>query len=246
MVNLKKYAITIMIPLSLLAGACMPYGTAFADTTLTRITATAPAATAYTVSGVVTDNSGNPISGAILAINGENSTTTASDGSYSLSLPDGTYTLTVSAANYQTATYSLDVADSNLTGQNIALTPGTSNMTWNNPDTWNQMLTTGCLNGKHVTRAMFMAMLVNRLNLSREANINFIDVPGNAWYAHSLRLAVGAGLMHGVGANRFAPNQIITVKQMQAMVNAAKKFNSLFNQSGYSRVYSGYMNHFNR
>lgn len=240
MVNLKKCVITLVLPLSLLAGACLPGGSAFAATTLTPIVTSTPAAN-YTVSGVVTDNSGNPISGAVLAVNGENYATTASDGSYSLSLPDGSYTLAVSASGYQTATFNLNVADTNLTGQNITLTPGTSNNVLDNSDTWNQVLTTGRLNGKPVTRAMFMAMLVNRLHLKKEANINFIDVPGNAWYVHSLKLAVGAGLMHGVGANKFAPNQIITLKQMQALVNSAKKIDPQFNGGSYARLFNGPM-----
>lgn len=216
-----------------------------ADSSLTgqNITLNAvSSAAAYTVSGVVADNNGNPVSGAILAINGQNYTTTGADGSYSLSLPDGTYTLTVSADNYQTATLTLNVADSNATSQNITLTTGASNINWNNQDNWNQMLNSGCLNGKPVTRAMFMAMLVNKLNLNKEANLTFVDVPSNAWYAKSLSLAVGAGLVHGVSANNFAPNQVISVKQMQAMIGNANRLYPQFNQKSYTRVNNGMMN----
>ena len=63
--------------------------------------------------GVVTDrNDGLPIGGASIGVSpGGRSTSTDSDGSYSLRLRPGSYNLTIVAANYVTETSHLDLAD---------------------------------------------------------------------------------------------------------------------------------------
>ncbi|MEO6070489.1 MAG: TonB-dependent receptor [Chitinophagaceae bacterium] len=70
----------------------------------------------YTLNGYVKDSaSGETIIGATLSVSGQNKTTSSNQyGFYSLTLPQGNYTLTVSHVSYQTQIYTLNL-DSNLT-----------------------------------------------------------------------------------------------------------------------------------
>lgn len=85
----------------------------------------APAGTEGTIAGVVTAN-GVPLAGAtITAAPGENSiATSGADGSYAMIVPNGTYTLTVAASGYATATVSGVVVASATTEANATLTTG--------------------------------------------------------------------------------------------------------------------------
>jgi hypothetical protein len=75
-----------------------------------------------TVSGKVTDaSSGSPLGGAKVSV-GSTSETTAADGSYSISVPPGTYTVTVSDYGYATSSVSsVAVADKQTVTENFAL-----------------------------------------------------------------------------------------------------------------------------
>lgn len=55
-----------------------------------------------TVNGLVTDLAGAPLSGATVSVQGVATTTSLSTGNYSLSLPSGTHTLTVTRSGYVT------------------------------------------------------------------------------------------------------------------------------------------------
>ena len=73
---------------------------------------------AYTLSGTVTDEDNNPVANASVAVSGDtysDETTTDDQGVYSLELPNGSYTLTVSKEGYETAEKSVEVFDSNVT-----------------------------------------------------------------------------------------------------------------------------------
>jgi formylglycine-generating enzyme required for sulfatase activity/transcriptional regulator CtsR len=84
-----------------------------------------PSASNGTISGWVRINGGtnSPIVGATVST-GTYSTTTDSNGNFTLSLPAGTYNLVVSAANYQTSsTNPGTVTAGNMTPVNVALNP---------------------------------------------------------------------------------------------------------------------------
>ncbi|MCI4351821.1 MAG: carboxypeptidase regulatory-like domain-containing protein [Thermoplasmata archaeon] len=84
----------------------------------------------YVLSGTVTNSSsGAPVSGAHVAVSGGPSATTGTGGGYSLSLANGTFSLSVSAAGYQTASAAVKVAGAAVT-HNFALLPsGPANYT---------------------------------------------------------------------------------------------------------------------
>ena len=80
--------------------------------------------TAYTLSGTVTDEDNNPVAGASVAVSGDtysDETITDDQGVYSLELPNGSYTLTVSKEGYDEVTDTVvEVSGSNI-NNNITL-----------------------------------------------------------------------------------------------------------------------------
>ena len=69
-----------------------------------------PGVSTGTVSGVVTSDGTNPLSGVVVASNlSANTATTDSAGNYTLSLPTGTHTLTFTAKNYTSGTATANV-----------------------------------------------------------------------------------------------------------------------------------------
>ena len=73
---------------------------------------------AYTLSGTVTDEDNNPVANASVAVSSDkhnDEAITNGQGVYSLELPNGSYTLTVSKEGYETAEESVEVSDSNVT-----------------------------------------------------------------------------------------------------------------------------------
>lgn len=72
------------------------------------------------VSGTVTDSDGDPISGATVET-GSKSTTTASDGSYTLHLIDGTHTITASQAGYVSKSQTVTVSGAPVSGVDYTL-----------------------------------------------------------------------------------------------------------------------------
>ncbi|SPF49314.1 hypothetical protein SBF1_4480003 [Candidatus Desulfosporosinus infrequens] len=87
------------------------------------LTSTAPAT--YAVSGVISNASG-ALAGATVAT-GSNIATTGLDGTYTLNLPTGDYTLNVSEIGYQSGTISITVKGAELSNQNLTLSPAASN-----------------------------------------------------------------------------------------------------------------------
>lgn len=73
------------------------------------------------VSGTVTDSSGNPISGVNVSTGAGASTTTSSDGSWSLDLADGDYTITASKSGYKNQSQNVSVSGSAVTGVDFSM-----------------------------------------------------------------------------------------------------------------------------
>lgn len=70
-----------------------------------------------------------------------------------------------------------------------------------------------------VTRAM-LATILYRLadSPSMTANVPFTDVPAGQWYSTPVTWAVGAGVVNGVGENKFAPAAPVTREQLAVML----------------------------
>ena len=79
--------------------------------------------TAYTLSGTVSDENGDPVADAAVTVSGDYSgeTTTDGQGVYSLELPAGSYTLTVSKEGYDDATATVEVSGSDISNKDITL-----------------------------------------------------------------------------------------------------------------------------
>lgn len=76
-----------------------------------------------------------------------------------------------------------------------------------------------------VTRAEFAALLVRLLDLERPASAaGFVDVQPTDWFSGEVAAAVKAGLVQGVGNNRFAPHEYITREQMAVMLSRAMQY----------------------
>lgn len=73
-----------------------------------------------------------------------------------------------------------------------------------------------------ITRAEFTALLVRALGLpmkpNASANMRFIDVAADAWYASAVEAAVKARVVEGMTPQRFAPDERITREQMAVMI----------------------------
>ncbi|MFF2092291.1 S-layer homology domain-containing protein, partial [Paenibacillus sp. NPDC058174] len=78
-----------------------------------------------------------------------------------------------------------------------------------------------------ITRAEFTALLIRGLGLSvneSEGIARFADVPASAWYASAVYTAVANGLVSGIDAGHFAPNDPITREQMAMLIDRALTF----------------------
>lgn len=72
---------------------------------------------------------------------------------------------------------------------------------------------------QQVTRAEFVALLVRSLDLaSEQTEFSFSDVPQDKWYAESVRIASSLGIVKGVSATEFKPEQRIDRGEIAAMV----------------------------
>ncbi|PCR90931.1 carboxypeptidase regulatory-like domain-containing protein [Natrinema ejinorense] len=92
--------------------------TATVDLTLEEDGGSEP--TVGTVNGTITDADGEPIANATVAV-GDEQTTTADDGSYTLEIESGEYTLTVSAEGYEDATANVTVEANSTATVDISL-----------------------------------------------------------------------------------------------------------------------------
>src|SRR5215212_812622 len=64
-------------------------------------------ALAATIRGTVTDSAGQPLAGAVVAVEGQRSAVTGADGAFAIEVPDGRYTLRVSHAGFRGETRSV-------------------------------------------------------------------------------------------------------------------------------------------
>lgn len=76
---------------------------------------------------------------------------------------------------------------------------------------------------RKITRAEFAALLVRVLGVSYTPQLRsrFVDVPVAQWYYEPVNAASQAGLVSGVDAQHFAPQQEITREQMAVMISRA-------------------------
>ncbi|MHA6483249.1 GH39 family glycosyl hydrolase [Paenibacillus sp. strain BS8-2] len=78
---------------------------------------------------------------------------------------------------------------------------------------------------EQLTRAQFAQMLVQALGITLHTPTHsFADVPTGSWYEYSVRTAAEAGIVTGVGNNRFDPNARITREQMAVMLMRAYRY----------------------
>ncbi|WP_051688128.1 S-layer homology domain-containing protein [Desulfofalx alkaliphila] len=81
--------------------------------------------------------------------------------------------------------------------------------------------------GKPVTRAEFVAMLVNAMGLSNDGESNFTDVKPGQWYTGAVNTAVAAGLVSGYEDGTFRPHNQISREQIAAMLVRALELKPL-------------------
>lgn len=76
---------------------------------------------------------------------------------------------------------------------------------------------------QHMTRAQFAKIIADILDLSETSNLPFSDVKEAHWYYDSINKVYTAGIVNGMDAQSFAPNEIITREQMAVMLVKALK-----------------------
>ncbi|GIO34270.1 MULTISPECIES: S8 family serine peptidase [Paenibacillus] len=75
----------------------------------------------------------------------------------------------------------------------------------------------------NLTRAEFTALLVRSLGLRSNAASGFSDVLTSDWYASDVAAAYQAGLIQGIGNNKFAPGANVTRQEMAVILDRALK-----------------------
>ncbi|MBQ7037111.1 MAG: S-layer homology domain-containing protein [Clostridia bacterium] len=76
---------------------------------------------------------------------------------------------------------------------------------------------------RNITRGDYAMFLVRTLGLTDGAGENFVDVDPNAEYAKELAIGKAAGIINGVGDNKFNPTAQITRQDMMTMTSRALK-----------------------
>lgn len=71
---------------------------------------------------------------------------------------------------------------------------------------------------RSITRAEFVSLLVNSLELKPSKTQKFTDVPASAWYAEYVESAADAGLIDGKGDNLFQPDAGISREEMAVLL----------------------------
>ncbi|MBP1988523.1 S-layer homology domain-containing protein [Paenibacillus eucommiae] len=89
---------------------------------------------------------------------------------------------------------------------------------------------------EEMTRAQYIAMLAQALNLGESTTIPFHDVADGAWYAGWVAKAVEEGLVNGYGNGAFGPDDIIQREQMAVILVRAYEWKTKksIQTSGYS------------
>lgn len=75
--------------------------------------------------------------------------------------------------------------------------------------------------GRNITRAEFVQLMANTLQLSGSGTTSFADVPQGAWYQNALSGMVQAGLITGRTAESFQPNAEISREEMTVILMRA-------------------------
>ena len=73
----------------------------------------------------------------------------------------------------------------------------------------------------NIKRADFAIMLVRAFGITEGEGENFADVDSNKYYAEELRLAKAAGIVNGIGDDKFNPEGEITRQDMMLMLSRA-------------------------
>lgn len=105
-------------------------------------------------------------------------------------------------------------------------------------DAINSLATDGIIKGtsantfspsNNITRADFALLLVRAFKLSSDNTENFVDVSAADYFADELAIARNAGIVGGIGENKFAPRNSITRQDMMVIVyRALQKLNVEF------------------
>ena len=74
-----------------------------------------------------------------------------------------------------------------------------------------------------ITRAEFITILNNYLNLEETADIRFTDVPENAWYKAEIQKAVKEGFVSGYEDGTFRPEQYVTRQEAAVVIATIMK-----------------------
>ncbi|WP_083609618.1 CBM35 domain-containing protein [Paenibacillus sp. P3E] len=75
--------------------------------------------------------------------------------------------------------------------------------------------------GRNITRAEFVQLMSNTLQLSGSGTTSFTDVPEGAWYQNALSGMVQAGLITGLTPESFQPNAEISREEMTVILMRA-------------------------
>lgn len=76
---------------------------------------------------------------------------------------------------------------------------------------------------RNVTRADYIVMLVRALGLTAQQRSEFTDVANDKYYYEAVSIAKSLGITHGVGDERFIPDQAISREEMLVMTARALK-----------------------
>ncbi|OMF28079.1 hypothetical protein BK133_18865 [Paenibacillus sp. FSL H8-0548] len=86
--------------------------------------------------------------------------------------------------------------------------------------------------GQDITRADFMTLLVNTLELRAKSTSNFDDVKAGVYYYDAVAIAKELGITTGVGNNKFNPTDKISREEMMAFVSRAMKLTKKLSVQG--------------
>ena len=88
--------------------------------------------------------------------------------------------------------------------------------------------------GEKITRGDYAMFLVRTLGINTAPGENFADVEADAEYAKELAIGKAAGIINGVGENKFNPEAQITRQDMMTMTSRAMKLSGATDLSAFS------------
>ena len=81
-----------------------------------------------------------------------------------------------------------------------------------------------------VKREEFIKLVVEALELSKEGDAEFSDVPDDSWFAPYVKAAVNAGIINGVSENTFGAGNELTRADMAVIISRALKLSGEANE----------------